>query len=259
MSAARAECCSSKTARCRSSARSTGSRSARLATGRYSVSTRRFRFRTAPARPERAPSRRRSNGCSFAHAGPASVIGRTAELLVQRIRGRVNGLGAALQIGQARTRSGGGRTERPPRQRRRHRVQSGRSRSRHVARVVAAARAVRHSGNPPPADSQLPAARHAARQNSRPRLSRAARRCVSPLLPDSGPRQARSRGRLAAVAASTPSSSGTRAWNQARRCPRTRNILRAHVLELPIHQDLTTRQILHVARHASAVATGRGA
>ena len=31
-------------------------------------------------------------------AGPASVLGRTAELLVQRIRGRANGVGAALQM-----------------------------------------------------------------------------------------------------------------------------------------------------------------
>jgi dTDP-4-amino-4,6-dideoxygalactose transaminase len=31
-------------------------------------------------------------------AGPASVLGRTAELLVQRIRGRANGVGAALQL-----------------------------------------------------------------------------------------------------------------------------------------------------------------
>jgi dTDP-4-amino-4,6-dideoxygalactose transaminase len=30
--------------------------------------------------------------------GPASVLGRTAELLVQRIRGRANGVGAALQV-----------------------------------------------------------------------------------------------------------------------------------------------------------------
>lgn len=32
------------------------------------------------------------------HAGPASVLARTAELLVQRIRGRANGVGAALQL-----------------------------------------------------------------------------------------------------------------------------------------------------------------
>jgi dTDP-4-amino-4,6-dideoxygalactose transaminase len=32
------------------------------------------------------------------HAGSASVLGRTAELLVQRIRGRANSVGAALQI-----------------------------------------------------------------------------------------------------------------------------------------------------------------
>ena len=31
-------------------------------------------------------------------AGPASVLGRTAELMVQRIRGRANGVGAALQL-----------------------------------------------------------------------------------------------------------------------------------------------------------------
>jgi dTDP-4-amino-4,6-dideoxygalactose transaminase len=32
------------------------------------------------------------------HAGSASVLGRTAELMVQRIRGRANGVGAALQM-----------------------------------------------------------------------------------------------------------------------------------------------------------------
>ena len=32
------------------------------------------------------------------HAGSASVVGRTAELLVQRIRGRANSIGAALQV-----------------------------------------------------------------------------------------------------------------------------------------------------------------
>jgi dTDP-4-amino-4,6-dideoxygalactose transaminase len=35
---------------------------------------------------------------SLRQAGPASVLGRTSELLVQRIRGRANGLGAALQV-----------------------------------------------------------------------------------------------------------------------------------------------------------------
>jgi hypothetical protein len=33
--------------------------------------------------------------------------------------------------------------------------------------------------------------------------------------------------------------------------------LRAHVLELPIHQDLTPRQIAYMAKHVSEVAGGR--
>jgi hypothetical protein len=35
--------------------------------------------------------------------------------------------------------------------------------------------------------------------------------------------------------------------------------LRAHVLELPIHQDLTPRHIAHVARQVSALPLGRTA
>ena len=33
--------------------------------------------------------------------------------------------------------------------------------------------------------------------------------------------------------------------------------LRTHVLELPIHQDLTSRQIAYMAKHVSEVADGR--
>ena len=97
-SAAAAACCSSRTARCRCSASARRrSRSARSATGRSSVSTRRCRCRTARCSCRTRRGSRRSNGCRCAHAGSASVLGRTAELLVQRIRGRVNGVGAALQ------------------------------------------------------------------------------------------------------------------------------------------------------------------
>ena len=50
------------------------------------------------ARAEHDRDSRRSNGLQLRHAGSASVLGRTAELLVQRIRGRANGVGAALQV-----------------------------------------------------------------------------------------------------------------------------------------------------------------
>ena len=40
-------------------------------------------------------------------------------------------------------------------------------------------------------------------------------------------------------------------------CPDTR-FLRAHVLELPIHQDLTPRQIAYMARETSALPMSHG-
>ena len=73
-------------------------RSAASATGRSSVSTRRCRCRTARCWCRTARASSRSSDCSSATPDPASVLGRTAELLVQRIRGRANGVGAALQL-----------------------------------------------------------------------------------------------------------------------------------------------------------------
>ena len=73
-------------------------RSARSATGRSSVSTRRCRCRTARCSCRTRTRLEALERLPLRHAGSASVLGRTAELLVQRIRGRANRVGAALQV-----------------------------------------------------------------------------------------------------------------------------------------------------------------
>ena len=70
----------------------------RSATGRSSVSTRRCRCRTARCSCRTGRRLEALERLPLRHAGSASVLGRTAELLVQRIRGRANGVGAALQV-----------------------------------------------------------------------------------------------------------------------------------------------------------------
>jgi len=70
-----------------------------------------------------------------------------AELFVQRIRGRVNGIGAALQAVKPAWASRPAARCRP-RQRRRHRLQPRRGRISRCADLGAAARAVRLPGHP---------------------------------------------------------------------------------------------------------------
>jgi hypothetical protein len=68
------------------------------------------------------------------------------------------------------------------------------------------------------------------------------------------------RPKRCAPAASTRSSSGTTASSlAATRWVPTPRFLRRHVLELPIHQDLTARHIDHVARQVSNLHLGMAA
>ena len=97
--AAGAACCSSRTARCRCSAKPTGGRSA--AFGDWSVFC---LYKTLPlaerraAGAERPAARVARTAARCAMPDRRRCSGATAELLVQRIRGRANGVGAALQV-----------------------------------------------------------------------------------------------------------------------------------------------------------------
>ena len=155
-------------------------------------------------------------------AGSASVLGRTAELLVQRIRGRANGVGAALQAVKARHGSRGRCPGRAARERRRHRLQPGRGGSRHVAAVGAAARSTGLRRDRPAPRGELSSTARAARSGRHSGLPGAAGRRLPALLPDHRPGQGRGGGR-AARAASTRSSSGTTRSAPATRCRRTRD------------------------------------
>ena len=238
ISAAAAACCSSRTARSRSSARLRRAAARhRSATGRSSASTRRCRCRTArcSCRTDRGSSR--SSGCGCAHAGSASVLGRTAELLVQRIRGRANGVGAALQV----VKRGMGRAAGALDVRRANvgdigfnldEVDLAMSR-----RVGAAARAAGLRRHPAAPRRELPAARRAARPRRRRRCSAScptasARSSSRSSCPTSTPRPRalQQRGVDALEFWNESMESGDEMGPDAR-------FLRAHVLELPIHQD----------------------
>jgi len=190
-------------------------------------------------------------------AGPASVLGRTAELLVQRIRGRANRFGAALQV-----------------------VKRGMG-------LAAGALAVRRA-NIGDIGFNLDDVDLAMSSVSARLLDRLAfedirsRRIVNYRLLD-----AQLDSRIVRVFSGLPASvcplffpilvpdkpaaaralqrSGIDAlefWNEGMEsgdemCPDTR-FLRAHVLELPIHQDLTPRQIAYMARETSALPISSG-
>ena len=222
-SAAAAACCSSRIARSRSSASSTGGRSARSATGRSSASTRRCRCRTA-----RCSCRTRT---------------RLEALERLPLRARRVGVGARADRRTARA------ADSRPRQRRRRRA-AGRSSAAWAARrarstcaaptsatsaststtSISRCRACRRgcsSGSTSPTSArrrrELPAARRRSSiRASRRVFPRAARRRLPALLPDSRPRQARGRRARCSSAASTRSSSGTRAWNRASEMSRGR-------------------------------------
>jgi dTDP-4-amino-4,6-dideoxygalactose transaminase len=192
-------------------------------------------------------------------AGSASVLGRTAELRVQRIRGRANGVGAALQV----VKRGVGR--------------------------AAGALDVRRANvgdigfNLDEVDLAMSPLSHrlltrfdyaAIRQRRVENYRRLAGRlggAVAPVfdaLPDgvcplffpvlvSDKHEAAERLRRRGVDA-------LEFWNDSSEPgghemgPDAR-FLRRHVLELPIHQDLTDRHIDHIARQVQALSLGRAA
>ena len=190
-------------------------------------------------------------------AGPASVIGRTAELLVQRTRGRVNGLGAALQSAKR----GLGRVAGALNVRRSNVGDIGfnldevdlamsRVSSRLLGRFDIPEIRRRRIANYRLLDTLL--------DRTVVRVFQELPDGVCPLffpilVPDKHEAAAALQGR---------GIDALEFWNESvesgEEMSADAKYLRAHVLELPIHQDLTTRQILHVARHASAIATGRG-
>ena len=190
-------------------------------------------------------------------AGPASVIGRTAELLVQRTRGRVNGLGAALQSAKR----GLGRVAGALNVRRSNVGDIGfnldevdlamsRVSSRLLERFDIPEIRRRRIANYRLLDTLL--------DRTVVRVFQELPDGVCPLffpilVPDKHEAAAALQGR---------GIDALEFWNESvesgEEMSADAKYLRAHVLELPIHQDLTTRQILHVARHASAIATGGG-
>jgi dTDP-4-amino-4,6-dideoxygalactose transaminase len=191
-------------------------------------------------------------------AGPASVAGRTAELLVQRIRGRLNGVGAMLQIAK-----------------------------RGLGRVAAALDVRRANVGDIGFDLDavdLAMSRVSARLLERFDMEEIRRRRVEnyrlldrmldgdvmrvfPSLPDGvcplffpilvadkhqTARALQQRGVDALEFWNDSVESGQEMSPDAR-------FLRAHVLELPVHQDLTPHQIAYAARQVSAITAGRAA
>ena len=171
---------------------------------------------------------------------------------MQRIRGRVNGVGAALQAVKRGMGAAAGALD----------VQRANvgdigfnlddvdlAMSPVSERLLDAARLRRH---PPPARRELSAAARSSsiRDVDRrcfPSCPMASARCSSR---SSCPNKAAAADALRA-AASTRSSSGTTAVGDGSEMSAERALPPPHVLELPIHQDLTPRHIEHVARQVS--------
>lgn len=185
-------------------------------------------------------------------AGPASVLGRTAELMVQRIRGRSNGVGAALQMVKRGMGCAAGALEV-----RRANVgdigfnldevdlaMSGVS-ARLLERLDFEDIRRRRVANYRRLDAEL--------DLTVPRVFSELPDGVCPLF---FPIIVRDK----AAAARTLQERGVDAlefWNESMESghemgPDAR-FLRAHVLELPIHQDLGPRHLAHVAREVSAL------
>lgn len=186
------------------------------------------------------------------HAGSASVLGRTAELLVQRIRGRANRVGAALQL----VKRGMGRAAGAMEVRRANvgdigfnldevdLAMSGVS-ARLLERLDFADIRRRRVANYRLLDTQLDV--------TVPRVFSTLPDGVCPLF---FPIVVRDK----AAAAGALQQRGVDAlefWNESMESgdemgPDAR-FLRQHVLELPIHQDLTPRHLAHMAREVSAL------
>ena len=187
-------------------------------------------------------------------AGSASVLGRTAELFVQRIRGRANGVGAALQI----VKRGMGRAAGALDVRRANVGDIGfnldevnLSMSKLSERLLARMDVVD--------------IRRRRVENYRRLAERLSPDVIQvfPSLPDGVcplffPIVVADK-HLAAEALRARGVDALEFWNDSvepggHEMEPDARFLRRHVLELPIHQDLTARHIDHVARQASAIA-----
>ena len=191
-------------------------------------------------------------------AGAASVLGRTAELLVQRIRGRANGVGAALQV----VKRGMGLAAGALDVRRANVGDIGFNLDEvNLAMSGVSARLLdrfdfedirrRRVENYRLLDAQL----DASVVRVFPALPDGVCPLFFPILVADKPAAARAvqqRGIDALEFWNDSTESGSEMSADAR-------FLRAHVLELPIHQDLTPRHIAHVARQVSALPLGRTA
>ena len=186
------------------------------------------------------------------HAGSASVLGRTAELLVQRIRGRANRVGAALQV----VKRGMGRAAGALEVRRANVGDIGFNLDEvDLAMSGVSARLLERF--------DFEEIRRRRIENYRlldARLDPSVERVFDTLPDGVCPLFFPIIVRDKAAAARTLQQRGVDAlefWNESMESgdemgPDAR-FLRQHVLELPIHQDLTPRHIGHVAREASAL------
>jgi dTDP-4-amino-4,6-dideoxygalactose transaminase len=186
------------------------------------------------------------------HAGSASVMGRTAELLVQRIRGRANRVGAALQV----VKRGMGRAAGAMEVRRANVGDIGFNLDEvNLAMSGLSARLLerldfddirrRRIDNYRLLDAQM--------ATGIPRVFKTLPDGVSPLF---FPIVVRDKAATAA-ALQQRGVDALEFWNESMESGDEMGpdaqFLRRHVLELPIHQDLTPRHIAHVAREVSAL------
>jgi len=193
---------------------------------------------------------------SLRDAGPASVVGRTAELLVQRVRGRASRAGAALLAAKHALGRAAGALEV-----RRANVgdigfnldEVGLAMSRVSARLLdrfddAAIRDARVENY-----RLLDARLDPGVARVFPQLPDGVCPLFFPILADDKPAAARALQRLGIDALEF--------WNESvesgAEMSADARFLRAHVLELPIHQDLTPRHIAYMAQHVPN-AVGRG-
>ena len=183
-------------------------------------------------------------------AGSASVLGRTAELVVQRIRGRANGIGAALQI----LKRGLGRAAGALDVQRANvgdigfnldevdLAMSGVS-QRLLQRFDFDEIYRRRIENYRLLDAQLPS----RVERVFDRLPEGACPLFFPVIVDDK--------HATAVALQAAGIDALEFWNESMETGEEMGadarFLRQHVLELPIHQDLTPRQIAHVAQQVS--------
>jgi dTDP-4-amino-4,6-dideoxygalactose transaminase len=193
---------------------------------------------------------------SLRDAGSASVLGRTAELLVQRIRGRANRVGAALQV----VKRGMGRAAGAMEVRRANvgdigfnldevdLAMSGLS-ARLLERLDFGDIRRRRIENYRSLDAQM----DASVERVFPSLPDGVCPLFFPIIVDDKAAAARAlqqRGVDALEFWNDSMESGSEMGPDAR-------FLRQHVLELPIHQDLTPRHLAHVAREVSALSRRR--